>query len=106
MSKPTVSDRLRFIAIMQAAMDNYEASGKLENESDAVKSLFDKKYQRFNTQADTILQPKPKPPRKPKSPAAQEYEALTRTRTADSGVVVPVPDGLRNDSDIRKRLRK
>lgn len=99
MSKPTVSDRLRFIAIMQAAMDSYEASGKLENESDAVKSLFDKKYQRFNTQADAILQPKPSKPRKPKSPTAL-------TRTADSGVVVPVPEGLRNDSDIRKRVRK
>jgi hypothetical protein len=66
-TKITVSDRLRVLAIVQHAMDSYEATGKMENETDGVKALFDKMYQGFNDKQDAILQPKPTQPRKPRT---------------------------------------
>lgn len=65
--KPTPSDHLRFIAIMQNLMDSHEGHGGLQHESEGVKTLFDKAYQRYNKQADAVLQPKPKRTRKPQA---------------------------------------
>jgi hypothetical protein len=64
--------------------------------NDALKAAFRRKFDLLENESQRIINP---PPKKPRAPAVAEHAAT-------GGKVIPVLEGLRHTSDVRKRSRR
>jgi hypothetical protein len=69
---------------------------------DALNEAFRRKFNQLEKETQRLLAPAPKRPSKPRTkavPAVAEHAAT-------GGKVIPVPSGMQNTSDIRKRGKR
>lgn len=102
MPKITTQDKIEAVEIIRKLIKNYGVQ-YTSNVSDGVLAELDNRVKKLERELSTLLAPAQ--PKKPKASRKQDNEWTVIT-PQEVYKVIPAPDGLKNDSAIRKQVRK